>query len=214
MTRLPHQSVFPSWINNLSIDFKTSWYVGSAAMLAPGSWGSAAVGIPHCSSPGFICGLPLPPQQQDLVSVSQTPPEMGLQLKGAAWVCCVRSETLLCCDPSCAQPRLPGLGISSAPQDGSQPLISEAAGCKLQAQRGKAAPLGFHKSFMASHSSPGGGFWEPETSAPPPPDSFSNTPLPGAILSYFFFPQMSCRAGAAPLHGIVLSCLWFSELLT
>lgn len=60
LTRLPRQSVFPSWINNLSIDFRISWYLGSAAMLAPGSSGSAALGHPHCSSPGFICGLPLP----------------------------------------------------------------------------------------------------------------------------------------------------------
>lgn len=61
LTRLPHQSLFPSWINNLSIDFRISWYLGSTALLAPGNSGSAAVGIPQCSSPGFISGLPLPP---------------------------------------------------------------------------------------------------------------------------------------------------------
>lgn len=75
--------------------------------------------------------------------------------------------------------------------DGSQPsTVTEGAGCELQGQGRKTSPSAFHKSFMASSSSPGGGFWKPETSVlPSPPESFWNTPLPGAILGYFFFPQ-------------------------
>lgn len=81
LTRLPHQSVFPSWINNLSIDFRISWYLGSTAWLAPGSSGSAAVGIPIAALQVLSLGCHFHPQQQDLVSVSPTPPEMGLQLR-------------------------------------------------------------------------------------------------------------------------------------
>lgn len=53
--------------------------------------------IPTAALQVLSVGCHFHSQQQDLVSVSQTPPEMGLQLKGTAWICCLRSETLLSC---------------------------------------------------------------------------------------------------------------------
>lgn len=113
LTSLSGQSVFPSWINNLSIDFKRSWYLGSAALLAPGSWALLLWEFPSAALQVLSLGCHFHPQQQDLVS--QTTPEMRFQLKGAAWVCCLRRETLLSCGVLSAQPQLPGPWISSHP---------------------------------------------------------------------------------------------------
>lgn len=95
-------------------------------------------------------GCPFHPQQQDLVSVSQPPPEMGLQLKGTAWICCGRSKTLLSCGviPALHSLSSRGCGSPLSLRMAPRPPLSESA------------PLGFHKSFMVSHSSPGEGIWD------------------------------------------------------
>lgn len=161
-------------------------------MLAPGSSGSAALGDPHCSSPGFIRGLPLPQSAAGFGVCVSNPSRDGTLAEGNSLDLLSQkgNSPVTWCDPSSARPQLPGLWISlvsfgMAPS----PPLAEGDGCKLQGQGRKTSPLGFRKSFMASSSSPGRGLWKPETSVPPSPEFFCNTPLPGAILGYFFSPQ-------------------------
>lgn len=73
--------------------------------------------IPTAALQVLSVGCRFHSQQQDLVSVSQTPPEMGLQLKGTAWICCLRRETLLSCGviPALHGPSSRGSGSSSCP---------------------------------------------------------------------------------------------------
>lgn len=76
--------------------------------------------IPTAALQVLSVGCHFHSQQQDLVSVPQTPPEMGLQLKGTAWICCLGSETLLSRGviPALHSPSSRGSGSPSCPLGG------------------------------------------------------------------------------------------------
>lgn len=148
-------------------------------------------------------------QQQDLVSVSQTPPEMGLQPKGAAWVCCLRCKTLLYCGV------IPALHSHSSQGCGS-PLIP-VRGCWVQTAGTERENCSFGASInLLWHlTAPQGEAFGNLRAQCHLLLSLSVIPLclqPSLVIS-FSLHSMSCRAEAAPPHGTVLSCLWFSELL-